>query len=214
MTSTDTKDKLLAVAMKLFWEKGYGTTSIQDILHSADVHAGSLYHFFPTKQDLLVAVLERYRDGLHPMLLMPAWEGVDDPVERIFALLARYRHALVSTDFFYGCPIGSIALEIHEPDPAVRELLAVNFTNWCAAIEACLVAAGARIPKDVDKKELASFVLTTMEGGVMQARTHRSADTFDAAVRRLRDYFTRMGALPRSKRKKARPAPTTKRRKR
>jgi TetR/AcrR family transcriptional repressor of nem operon len=96
----------------------------------------------------------------------------------------------------------------------VRALLAVNFSNWCAAIEECLAAAGKRIPKDVDKKELASFVLTTMEGGVMQARTHRSADTFDAAVRRLRDYFTRMGALPHSKRKKTRPAPTTTRRKR
>jgi TetR/AcrR family transcriptional regulator, transcriptional repressor for nem operon len=207
MTNTaNTGDRVLAVAMKLFSEKGYGATSIQDILHSADVHAGSLYHFFPTKQDLLVAVLARYRDGLFPMLLDPAWKGVDDPIERIFALLARYRAALVATDFFYGCPIGSIALEIHEPDPAVRELLAENFTNWCAAIEQCLDAARRRIPNDVDKKELASFVLTTMEGAVMQSRTHRNAASFDAAVRQLRSYFVRMGALPRSERRKARPA--------
>jgi AcrR family transcriptional regulator len=205
-TQPDTKDTLIGVAMGLFAEKGYGTTSIQDILGKANVHAGSLYHYFPAKQDLLVAVLMRYRDGLRPMLLDPAWKGVDDPIERIFALLSRYRFALVSTDFFYGCPIGSIALEIHEPDPAVRALLAENFRNWCLAIEDCLKEAGARIPKDVDKKELASFVLTTMEGGVMQSRTHQSTDAFDAAVRRLRDYFTRMGALPRSGRGKARAA--------
>jgi TetR/AcrR family transcriptional regulator, transcriptional repressor for nem operon len=190
----ETRDRLIGVAMQLFHTKGYGATSIQDILHEADVHAGSLYHAFPTKQELLLAVLERYRDGLYPMLLDPAWKGVSDPIERIFALLARYRQALVATDCFYGCPIGSLALELHEPDPPVRELLAINFDGWTRAIEQCLASAGPRIPKDVNRKELASFVLTVMEGGVMQARTHRTLKTFDAAVRRLRDYFARLEA--------------------
>ena len=36
-------------------------------------------------------MLEAYRDGIDPMLLEPAWAGVDDPIERIFALLASYR---------------------------------------------------------------------------------------------------------------------------
>jgi TetR/AcrR family transcriptional repressor of nem operon len=193
-SESDTKSRLVDVAMKLFWEKGYGATSIQDILREASVHAGSLYHFFPTKQDLLLAVLQRYRDGIYPMLINPAWEGVADPIERIFALLARYRAALVSTDCFYGCPIGSLALELHEPDPPVRELLAANFDAWTGAIAKCLLEAGPRLPPDVDHKELASFVLTAMEGGVMQARTHRGIATYDAAVRRLRDYFTRLEA--------------------
>ena len=188
----ETREKLVGVAMKLFWEKGYGATSIQDILREADVHAGSLYHFFPTKQDLLLTALERYRDGIHPMLLDPAWKGVDDPIERVFALLARYRQALLSTDCFYGCPIGSLALELHEPDPPVRSLLAANFDGWTRAIEKCLADAGSRIPKGVDKKDLASFVLTVMEGGVMQSRTHRTIESFDAAVSVLRDYITRL----------------------
>jgi TetR/AcrR family transcriptional regulator, transcriptional repressor for nem operon len=197
----DTKAKLVDVSMRLFWEKGYGATSIQDILREADVHAGSLYHFFPTKQDLLLATLKRYRDGLHQMLLAPAWKGVDDPIERIFALLARYRQALLSTDCFYGCPIGSLALEIHEPDPAVRSLLSANFSGWTKAIEECLVDAGPRLPDDVNRKDLASFVLTVMEGGVMQSRTHRSVDSFDASVRLLRDYMTRLesAASPRAR---------------
>jgi TetR/AcrR family transcriptional repressor of nem operon len=190
--TTDTREVLLTTAMKLFWEKGYGATSIQDILHESRVHAGSLYHFFPTKQDLLLKTLERYRDGIYPMLLEPAWKGVKDPIEKIFALLARYRQALVSTDCFYGCPIGSLALEIHEPDPPVRALLATNFDGWTAAIEGCLGDAGDRLPADIDRKQLASFVLTVMEGGVMQARTQRNVSDFDAAVKLLRDYFTRL----------------------
>ena len=74
--------------MELFWLKGYGSTSIADILSRSQVNSGSLYHYFPGKQDLLLAVLESYRDGIGPMLLEPAWAGVDDPIDRIFALLA------------------------------------------------------------------------------------------------------------------------------
>ncbi|HEV8356157.1 MAG TPA: TetR/AcrR family transcriptional regulator [Gemmatimonadales bacterium] len=210
------RDRLIGVAMKLFHDKGYGATSIQDILREAGMHAGSLYHAFPTKQELLLAVLERYRDGLYPMLLDPAWEGIADPIERIFALLARYRTALVATDCFYGCPIGSLALELHEPDPPVRALLAVNFDGWTRAIEQCLLEAGARLPPKLNRKELASFVLTVMEGGVMQARTHRTIHAFDAAVRQLREYFARLEAAataPRAGRSTPRttPAPRTRR---
>lgn len=45
-------------AMELFWEKGYGSTSISDILRKAGANSGSLYHFFPAKQDVLSAVLD------------------------------------------------------------------------------------------------------------------------------------------------------------
>ena len=187
--SSDTRDRLLHAAMELFWEKGYGSTSIADILQRAGANAGSLYHFFPTKQDVLVAVLDGYAGGIGPMLLEPAWAGVDDPIERVFALLGRYRAFLVETDCFYGCPIGSLALELHEPDPPVRERLATNFRNWVGAIEGCLDAAGDRLPPDLDRRALAQFVLTTMEGGVMQARTHRSLDPYDASVSQLRSYI-------------------------
>jgi AcrR family transcriptional regulator len=187
-----TADRLVLAAMRLFAEKGYGSTSVADILREAGANSGSLYHAFPTKQDLLLEVLRWYRDGIGPMLLAPAWEGVEDPIERVFALLAAYRRMLVSTECVYGCPIGSLALELHEPDPAVRELLATNFDGWTRAIEECLGNAADRLPSGVETSRLAQFVLTTMEGGVMQARTHRSPDAFDAGVDSLRDYFNRL----------------------
>ena len=188
----DTKDRLVMTAMRLFSEKGYESASVADILRAAGANSGSLYHFFPTKQDLLMEVLRRYRDGIHPMLLAPAWEGIADPIERVFALLARYREALVGSDCFYGCPIGNLALELHEPDPPVRDLIAVNFDGWVTAIERCYVEAGDRLPADLDRHGLAIFTLTTMEGGVMQARTHRRIDAFDRSVAMLRDYVTRL----------------------
>ena len=184
-----TAERIVTAAMELFGEKGYGSTSVADILAAANANSGSLYHAFPTKQDVLIAVLRRYLDGIWPMLLAPAWEGVADPVDRIFALLARYRELLKITDCSFGCPIGSLAWEIHEPDPPVRALLAANFEAWVAAVRICLDAAANRLPPGTDHNGLAQLVLSVMEGGVMQARTHRNLASFDAGVVALRHYF-------------------------
>jgi TetR/AcrR family transcriptional repressor of nem operon len=184
----DTRTRIVEAAMELFWLKGYGSTSIADILSRSQVNSGSLYYFFPGKQDVLVAVLEAYRDGIGPMLLEPAWSGVDDPVERVFALLASYRRALVETDCTYGCPIGSLALELHEPDPPVRELMAANFRAWVDAVAGCFEQARDRFPEETDLRALAELALNVMEGGVMQARTFRNIGHFDRAVAQLRAH--------------------------
>jgi AcrR family transcriptional regulator len=198
MNAADTRQRILMTAMELFWEKGYLSTSVADILSRSQVHSGSLYHFFPGKQDVLIGVLEFYRDGIEDNLLAPNWAGVDDPVERIFALLAGYRTHLIVTDCTYGCPIGSLALEIHEPDPQVRELMAANFTNWSTAIADCLDAASDRLPRGTDTKALGEFVLTVMEGAVMQARTYRDIGYFDRNIAVLRDYITILLATEKS----------------
>lgn len=185
----DVRTRVVLAAMELFFAKGYQSTSIADILSRTQLNAGSLYHVFPGKQDVLIAVLEWYRDGIDENLLSLAWEGVDDPIDRIFALLDRYHWMIVETGCTFGCPIGSLALELHEADPAVRELLAINFSNWAAAIRRCLDDAGDRLPADLDRQSLAEFVLTTMEGGVMQARTYRDVGYFDRSIAMLRDHF-------------------------
>jgi TetR/AcrR family transcriptional regulator, transcriptional repressor for nem operon len=187
--SHGTRERIVMAAMRLFWQKGYGSTSIADILMAAEANSGSLYHYFPSKQDVLLAVLDAYQGGIHPMLLEPAWQGIDDPIERIFSLLARYRQLIIDTDCFYGCPIGSLALELHEPDPPVRERLAANFEAWTGAVRDCLEAAAERLPASLDRDALARFVLAVMEGGVMQARTHRDVAAFDVCVTQLRSYF-------------------------
>ena len=191
---SNTRDKIVQAAMELFWLKGYNSTSIADLLSRTQLNSGSLYHVFPSKQDVLIGVLEAYRDGIDEMLLEPAWGAVEDPIEKIFALLNAYRTMMVESDCTYGCPIGSLALELHEPDPLVRALLAENFENWTLAIERCLDKAGPRLPSNTDKRALAQFVLTAMEGGVMQARTYRDVAYFDRAVAQLRAHFTLLEA--------------------
>lgn len=187
-----TRERLIQAAIALFWEKGYVGTSMTDLLEKAQANSGSFYHFFDSKEDLLIAVLDRYIEMLHPMLLEPAYRGVNDPIGRIFALLGCYRALILETDCTYGCPIGRLALELDPEQREVYKRIAANFDGWCAAVRQCLEDAGARLPADLDRKKLSKFVLTVMEGGVMQARSHRSVAPFDDSVAQLRDYFNRL----------------------
>ena len=181
----ETRDRLVATARTLFWEHGYTRTGIAQILKAADAGSGSLYYFFPTKEDLLVAVLELYKELLWPEVVQPVFDRVNDPIERIFGILEGYRRLLEG-------PIGNLALELASSHPGARGLIAENFTGWLKAVEQCLADASGRLPESVDPKQLALFVLTTMEGAVMLARTYRSISPYDTAVTQLRDYFDRL----------------------
>jgi AcrR family transcriptional regulator len=203
MAVLGTRERLIDAAIALFWEKGYANTSMNDLLGAAKANSGSFYHFFSGKEDLLLAVLDRYLALLHPALLAPAWEGVDDPIERIFALLARYRMLILQTDCTYGCPIGRLALEISPEQQEVHRRLAKNFDGWRAAVRGCLEQAGDRLPADMDRERLSGFVLAVMEGGVMLSRSHRAVKPFDEAVAELRAYFNRLLELRKKTQNKA-----------
>lgn len=205
----DTRSRLLAAAMELFVLQGYAATGLAQIARKAGVLPGSLYYFFPTKEDLLIATLELRKALLGPEVLDPIWNECEDPIERVFGLLRGYRAMLELTEFRHGCPIGNLVIEVGETHPRSRALLVQNFDNWLDAVEACFDAARPRLPRGADTRALAVFVLTTMEGAVMLARAYRNFEAYDAACLHLRDYVERLlaegiiAAAPRSQRKKA-----------
>jgi AcrR family transcriptional regulator len=185
----DTRDNLLNAAARLFHEQGFAATGVATILREAGVNSGSLYHFFPTKESLLVGVLERYQRMLRPVVMDPVESKTDDPIERVFTLLDWYRSIMLETQCKLGCPIGNLALELADNHPDVRRLADANFVGWVEAVHKWLVDAGDRLPSSVNRGELAQMVLNTMEGGIMQSRARGQIAPFDAAVRQLRNYF-------------------------
>jgi AcrR family transcriptional regulator len=206
---SDTRERLRETAARLFHEQGYAATGVATILREADANSGSLYHFFPNKEALLTGVLEWYRDHLEDVVLRPVEEAEPDPVKRIFRLLDWYRDGMTQSGCRLGCPIGNLALEVSDTHPEVRPLLDENFRGWAAGIRRWLKEAGDRLPADLDRDALSRFVLTVMEGGLMQARASDDLAPFDASVRVLRDHVDRLlGDRKRRKRtaKRARPA--------
>jgi TetR/AcrR family transcriptional regulator, transcriptional repressor for nem operon len=184
-----TRERLIASARYLFWDRGYAGTSMADLLSHADANSGSFYHFFESKEALLRAVLEEYLLALRPMVVNPAFERSDEPVERIFAILAGYRERITQTDCKYGCPLGRLALEIDPENRPAHALIAKNFQGWIAAVRECLEELKERMPKETDLDALATYVLAVMEGGVMLARSYGSVEPFDRTINQLRQHF-------------------------
>ena len=184
-----TREKLVSTARELFYIQGYRATSVQQILTEAGVNSGSLYYFFKNKEDLLLAVLDEYVELLEPVLIQPILEQDLPPVERIMALLGGYRTLLLESGFERGCPIGNLALEVGEQGAEVREKLAANFAGWRRWVTEWVGEHGAA---DDVAEDLAQLVLAVMEGGVMQARTARSIEPFDASVRGVKRCLEQM----------------------
>lgn len=215
--SPDTPERLLSTAFRLFHEQGYHATGVATILREAGVNAGSLYHFFPSKDALLLAVLEHAKVLMHPAVMAPAEAATSDPIERVFALMDVYRQGMLITGCRMGCPIGNLALEVADDNHEARKLIDENFDNWAHHVEGWLIAAGPRLPKDIDRRRLARFVLTVMEGGLMQARAAGSVTPFDDSIAQLREHFAALQALATSTKprtpatpKRSRPSPRRK----
>jgi TetR/AcrR family transcriptional regulator, transcriptional repressor for nem operon len=188
-TPLPTRDRLIDSARYLFWERGFAGTTMADLLAHAGVNSGSFYHFFESKEALLRAVLEGYLHALQPMIVDPAFAQTDEPIDRIFAILAGYRERILQTESRYGCPLGRLALEIDPENRPAHKLIAENFKGWIGAVRACVEQAIDRLPEGTDPDAMATFVLAVMEGGVMLSRSYGSVEPFDCAVAQLREHF-------------------------
>jgi TetR/AcrR family transcriptional regulator, transcriptional repressor for nem operon len=206
----DTRERILRTAFQLFHEQGYHATGVATLLREAGVNAGSLYHFFPSKEALLVGVLEFALVLLRPAVMDPAERRSADPLERVFELLRQYREGLHAWGCKMGCPIGNLALEVADDNAPARQLIHQNFENWILAVKQWLDDAGDRLPPDLDRAQLARFVLTVMEGGIMQARAAGELGPFDDSVAQLRAYFAALQQVATGARAAAAPS-TTKR---
>lgn len=196
--------KLVDAAREIFYEQGYHAASLADVAKKARVLSGSLYYFFRTKEALLLAVLDRYEELLFPIVIEPAFSKHKDPLERVFGILDAYRGGLVVTHCKHGCPIGNLVLELADAHPRVRRKLAALFEAWCGWIARCLddAVATGRLRPGLDHFQISRFVLSVMEGSVMQARAHSALAPFDASIAQLRLYFDGLGGKPKERKHK------------
>jgi len=186
---TKTRERLITTAADLFLRQGYAQTGVNEIMQQAHATSGSFYHFFPTKEDLLLAVLDHFGEVLEDEIFDPAARDSTDPIERIFAVLGHYRNFLENNDFALGSPLGTLAAELSDSHPQVRPKLVGLLALWSSRIEDFLNQAADRFPADIDRATLAQFVLSIMEGAVIQARASRSLAPYDASIAQLKNHF-------------------------
>src|SRR5580698_8932157 len=123
------------------------------------------------------------------MIIDPAFAQTEEPVERIFAILAGYRERVIQTECRYGCPLGRLALEIDPENRPAHKLIAENFQGWIGAVRESIEQMNGALPAETDREALATYVLAVMEGAVMLSRSYASVEPFDRSVAQLREHF-------------------------
>jgi AcrR family transcriptional regulator len=109
------REHLLSVAQRMFCELGFHAVSVDDIVDEAEVARMTLYKNFGSKEELIVATLER-EDTMFRQWLASAVEArASHPKDRILSLFAAL-HERFAADGYYGCAF--IRASIEYPDPS------------------------------------------------------------------------------------------------
>ena len=168
-----TKEQILVEATRLFHARGFGRTSLNDLLSAAGIKKGSLYFHFPSKRDLALSVLERARSQFMEFL-DDALRGAT-PEQRLHRFLDT---ALVTHErmgFVGGCLWGNTALEMSDSDEKFVGFVARVFDEWTQRIEAVIAdgQTAGQFRTDMPARQLASHAVAAIEGGIMQSRLRK-----------------------------------------
>ncbi|MFF1419772.1 TetR/AcrR family transcriptional regulator [Streptomyces sp. NPDC058280] len=138
-----TRDRIVAAAAKLMFERGVAGTSTDDVLKATGISSPSqLYHYCGGKQSLVRAVITYQTESIlafqRPLLSRPD----------SFEALEAWRDAIVDLqragNCRGGCPIGSLSVELSDHDPQARAEIVAGYGQWERAIRDGLNAMRAR----------------------------------------------------------------------
>ena len=171
-----TRQKLLETAFHLFYRQGYNGTGIDQVLKTAGVNKGSLYHLFKGKKALLLAVIDEIiaREMKRKYVRLARAEN---PRELLFTLL-RNTDGL---DFRHGCPLGNLVQEVSPADPEIAAALARVYRE----MERYFAMAFREVADEQERKELAELVVATLEGAVLASKSADSSEPYFRIVARL-----------------------------
>ncbi len=175
-----TRDRIVAAAATLIHERGVAGTSLDDVRAATATSKSQLYHYFADKSALVRAVIERQVEQVL-QAQQPELDSVDS-----MAGLRRWRDRVVALNGqdARGCPLGRLASELADSDPAARAALTAGFARWQDRLAAGLRAMrehGALDP-DVDPHALALGLLAAVQGGLLLAQAARSVTPLRMAL--------------------------------
>jgi AcrR family transcriptional regulator len=175
--------RVLDVAAAMFVSRGYHATGMHDIMREAGVTGGALYHHFPTKKSLGLAVIEeRVAQQVEATWVRPVLSASTAAagIQRAFTQIIA---ALDARGAVTGCPLNNLALELSAADPEFRQAIEKVFDGWRAAIAARLRAT--RGAKDTDADEMAVLVVASYSGAMAMAKAAQATAPLKACARQL-----------------------------
>lgn len=180
-TEFDTKTRILATARELFHSRSYADVGIKEICDAASVQKGSFYHFFPSKRDLALAVIDDMADDWAHGFVAEAFDHNLPPLERLdYMIDAAYYWQKAAKDIegrVPGCLFGNLALEISTRDEVLRAKLNAVFDKASARFHETLDEAVEHgLMQPLDTAATAQAMLAFLEGVILLAKSRNDPD--------------------------------------
>ena len=177
-----TRERIVAAASALTYQRGVAGTSTEDVRNAAEVSASQLYHYFSNKRDLIRAVI-----AYQTKAVLAAQQPYLSHLDSLEALHAWRDHVVQlqqRRNVQGGCPLGTLSCELAEIWPEARADLAESFGQWEAAIRSGLQAMCARgeLRADADPERLALGTLAAVQGGLLLNQARRDTAALEAVL--------------------------------
>lgn len=178
-----TREQIIDVADRLFYQTGFEHTSFAHIADEVQISRGNFYHHFKSKDEILDAVIELRLDRTQKMLDQWQSEG-KTPAERIKSFI----HILIMNQAkikLYGCPVGTLCTELakldHESKQQANKIMTL-FRTW---LKKQFMLLGRK--KDAD--ELAIHLLVRSQGVATLANAFHDDKFVKQEVRQMEEWL-------------------------
>jgi TetR/AcrR family transcriptional repressor of nem operon len=178
------RERILDAAARLFHERGFQATSLDDILAGTGVCRSNLYYHFASKEELGLAVVDRLAERFGVEVIEGILRDERSPARvRLERFLAAITDRLEDGAYRRGCPFGNLALELAADHPKFRDRLSGLFRRWEEALAACLRDGIRRgeLRSDLDADHTATVLVSQFEGAVLLSKTYGHGGPLRAA---------------------------------
>jgi AcrR family transcriptional regulator len=190
----ETRERILELAEAGVLEKGFGATSIDELIAAAGITKSGFFYHFHDKSELARALMQRYLDQENEILddlFTRADELNEDPLHGFLValkLLAEMMTDLPSTH--PGCMVASVCYQEQLFNRDVRELNTEAVLSWRRRMRERLDLIAERYPPriDVDLESLADMALALIEGGIIISKATRDKLALPEQIMRYRDF--------------------------
>jgi TetR/AcrR family transcriptional repressor of nem operon len=168
---------ILTEGLRVVLERGFCGASVRDVVHAAGVPQGSFTNHFASKEAFGLEILDLYfaqvRDGIRKTLRNDALP----PLDRLRAWVDLQIRFLKKAEMRNGCLIGNFSIEAADHSEAIRRRLVEIFDELQESVAHCLRAAveARELRRATNCDELASFLYSSLQGAILQAKAERSA---------------------------------------
>lgn len=178
------RDFILNQALKIFSEKSYYNATMADIADACGILKGSMYHYYPSKEDLMKAVLKQVHHYFNQEVFCYAYDDELSGEDKLYKMGKATQKWLVDSE--RGQIMGNIGVETARLIPEFSELIKLFFDDWVAA----LTRAFLHKYSEERAREVAEQCVSEIEGAVMMMRIYNEPrflnDTFHRVLRRIR----------------------------